>query len=58
MAIRSLLLEDTSPMPFGKYAGLLMQDVSASYFHYLWFNGMKQDKTNPVHIYIKLVLMN
>lgn len=32
------ILDDLDPMPFGQYAGTrtLMQDVPASYFHYLW----------------------
>ena len=29
------MLEDTSPMPFGKFKGTPMQDVPASYLH--WF---------------------
>lgn len=33
-----VLLQDLDPMPFGKYAGTrtLMQDVPASYLHWLW----------------------
>lgn len=51
-------LEDTDKMPFGKYSKLpygpkLMQDVPASYFHYLWTAGMNQETENPVHQYIK-----
>ena len=43
MAIRNLNtaqqpLNDLSPMPFGKYKGTPMQDVPASYLHYLWTN--------------------
>ncbi len=37
-------LEDTDKMPFGKYRGTPMQDVPASYFHYLWNNGMFNEK--------------
>lgn len=40
-------------MPFGKYKGEPMQDVPASYFHYLWTNGMKEDKQSPVAAYIR-----
>lgn len=29
-------LTDTDPMPFGKYKGTPMQDVPASYLHWLW----------------------
>lgn len=31
-------LHDTDKMPWGKYAGKLMQDVPASYLHWLWVN--------------------
>lgn len=30
-----------------------MQDVPASYFHYLWSNGMKDDKQSDVADYIR-----
>lgn len=33
-------LTDADPMPFGVHRGKPMSDVSASYFHYLWSNGM------------------
>ena len=46
-------LDDLSPMPFGKHKGTPMQDVPASYFHYLWTNGMREDKTSPVADYIR-----
>lgn len=36
-------LEDTSPMPFGKYKGVAMQDVSVSYLHWLYHNALNQD---------------
>lgn len=29
-------LQDTDLMPFGKYKGVPMQDVPASYLHWLW----------------------
>lgn len=45
-------MKDTDPMPFGKYKGKLMQDVPASYLHYLWTNGMKNDDS-PVANYIR-----
>jgi uncharacterized protein (DUF3820 family) len=38
-------LTDTSPMPFGKHKCVPMQDVPASYFHYLWTNGMKSEQS-------------
>lgn len=31
-------------MPFGKHKGELMQDIPASYLHFLWASGMKDDK--------------
>lgn len=44
-------LGDTSLMPFGTYGpssgkALVMQDVPASYLHYLWVNGLK----NKAHL--------
>ena len=46
-------LEDTDLMPFGKYSTILLQDVPASYFHYLWTHGMKDDKQDDVADYIR-----
>ena len=46
-------LTDLDRMAFGKYKGTIMQDVPASYFHYLWTNGMEHDKENQVAIYIR-----
>jgi uncharacterized protein (DUF3820 family) len=48
-----IILNDLSPMPFGKYKDTPMQDVPASYLHWLWQNGMKNEvKTKPVADYI------
>ena len=33
------VLDDLSPMPFGKHKGTPMQDVPASYLHWLWCEG-------------------
>lgn len=48
-------LHDTDPMPFGKYQGVRMQDVPASYFHYLWVKEKKDAprRTDPVARYIE-----
>jgi len=46
-------LTDTDPMPFGKYKGEPMQDVPASYLHYLWQNGLAADKQSNVADYIR-----
>ena len=46
-------LTDTDRMPWGKYKGELMQDVAASYFHWLWTNGKKDDRQCPVANYIR-----
>ena len=46
-------LNDTSPMPFGKHKGVPMQDVPASYLHYLWTTGKETDKQCPVAVYIR-----
>lgn len=48
-----MVLDDTSPMPFGKYRGQPMQDVPASYLHWLWTQGKSHEvKTDPVAEYI------
>lgn len=44
---------DLSPMPFGMHRGKEMQEVPASYFHYLWTTGKSEDKTCPVAAYIR-----
>lgn len=46
-------LEDTDVMPFGKHKGEPMQDVPARYLHWLWNEGKKDDKTDPVADYIR-----
>ncbi len=50
-------LNDLSPMPFGMHKGKPMQDVPASYLHYLWVNGVKREKT-PVANYIRKNLVS
>ena len=39
-------------MPFGKHKDTIMQDIPASYLHWLWENGLKNEKDSPVHKYI------
>ena len=46
-------LSDTDPMPFGKHAGVPMQDVPAAYLFYLWTNGKENDRQCPVADYIR-----
>jgi uncharacterized protein (DUF3820 family) len=46
-------LDDESPMPFGKHKGVPMSAVPASYLHWMWFAGKKDDPTCSVHKYIK-----
>lgn len=47
-------LQDTDLMPFGQHKGKPMQDVPATYLHYLWTQrGLKDDKYNPVADYIR-----
>jgi uncharacterized protein (DUF3820 family) len=41
-----IILQDDSPMPFGKHKGVPMQDVPETYLHYLWHNGMKGENTS------------
>lgn len=46
-------LSDLDKMPFGAHQGKLMQDVPASYFHWLWTHGMKEKVSyDPVADYI------
>jgi hypothetical protein len=40
-------------MPYGKYKGRPMQDVPASYLHWLWTNGKEHDRQDPVAQYIR-----
>ena len=46
-------LNDTDKMPFGKYRGEPMQDVPASYLHWLWSNGKEHDNLCQVADYIR-----
>jgi len=50
-------LSDTDLMPFGKFKGVPMQDVSARYLFWLWCdpNGpqLENDHTSPVAGYIR-----
>lgn len=46
-------LTDLSPMPFGKYKGVPMQDVPARYFHWLWNEGKKDNHQCPIADYIR-----
>ena len=51
-------LEDTDKMPWGKHSGVPMQDVPASYLHWLWAEGKRLEvRTCPVADYIKRSLM-
>lgn len=47
------MLDDTDPMPFGRYQGDPMAEVPASYFHWLWTNGLSRDPRNEVADYIR-----
>jgi hypothetical protein len=47
------ILTDTDKMPFGKHKGVPMQDVPASYLHYLWANGLSSDSQSNVADYIR-----
>lgn len=50
-------LDDTDLMPFGEHKGERMEDVPASYLHWLWTNGMKERAAgahpDPVADYIR-----
>jgi len=47
------MIGDTDKMTFGKHKGTMMQDIPASYLHYLWVNGKEHDKVCPVADYIR-----
>lgn len=47
-------LTDTCPMPFGQHKGRPMQDVPARYLHWLWCEGVKDEKGRAIHNYIEL----
>ncbi len=48
------MLEDLSPMPFGKHKGQPMQDVPVHYLHWFWHNGsISVGDSGDVHDYIK-----
>ena len=51
--MKSEEFDDLSPMPFGIHKGKPMQDVPASYLHWLWTNGKREDKSCPVANYIR-----
>jgi hypothetical protein len=47
-------LDDTDPMPFGKFKGKPMSEVDASYLHWLWIGGYKdRTRTSNVANYIE-----
>lgn len=46
-------LEDTDPMPFGMHIGKPMSDIPASYLHWLWINGSRENKVCLVADYIR-----
>lgn len=46
-------MTDTDLMPFGVHKGQTMEAVPASYFNWLWCNGMKENKTSAVADYIR-----
>lgn len=53
------MLADTDSMPFGKHKGVPMQDVPASYLHWLWTRNNGRDQraqmlsSDPVLNYIQ-----
>ncbi len=48
------ILQDTDPMPWGKYKGVPMQDVPADYMFWLWTErGFENNLIDPVPEYIR-----
>jgi len=48
-----MILQDEDPMPFGKHKGERMEDVPASYLHWLWTQNEGDAKGSSVMEYIK-----
>lgn len=46
-------LEDYDPMPFGEHKGQAMQDIPASYLHFLWTKCDFKSKDTNVANYIR-----
>jgi uncharacterized protein (DUF3820 family) len=46
-------LTDLDKMPFGKYKGVILQEVPASYLHWMWTNGFKENRLSDVGDYIR-----
>lgn len=47
------MINDLDPMPFGKYKGTPMQDVPASYLHWVWHNTTTDNCNGSLYSYIK-----
>lgn len=46
------VLNDQSPIPFGKHKGMKLEKVPANYLLWLWDNGVWAEKHKPIHKYI------
>lgn len=46
-------LTDGDPMPFGKFKGTPLGEVEQGYLIWLWKNGIKDDSTDRMHVYIR-----
>lgn len=55
MAIRTIktALTDLDKMPWGKFQGVVMQDVPTDYLHFLWHEYGLKHQNNPVANYIR-----
>ena len=49
-------MTDESQMKFGKHKGKMLKDVPASYFLWLWDNGLYAKTGDPLHHYMKEAL--
>jgi uncharacterized protein (DUF3820 family) len=45
-------VNDQTPMPFGKYKGVKLEDVPAAYLLWMWDDGLWAQKDRPLHRYI------
>lgn len=48
-----LALTDLDPMKFGKYKGTVLQDVPASYLHWIWHNTSTDSCNGRLYLYIR-----
>lgn len=48
-----MIMDDSTPMPFGTHKGKPMEDVPARYLLWLWEDSIWNEPERPLHHYIK-----